>query len=513
MTVVVTATGEVRGVAQSGIHCFKGIPYAEPISGERRWLPPIEREPWTGVRDATRFGAACPQEAPPNKWLTGRAGRAFIETLWAPEQRGDDCLNLNVWTSTVDSNAALPVMVWIHGGAFTTGSGSLPIYDGSRLAAKGVVVVSINYRLGMMGSFVAPGMFDDEFCGPNRGFRDQIAALRWVQTNIEAFGGDPGNVTIFGESAGGQSVAVLLASPLTSGLFRRAIAQSGTPEFGTPVDDHRRFAPDLLAAMDIPPSRSALAALNADDTITSGKAARKVLAKGTEAQYGDLLRFGHVGCVHGDDLLPHPILESLEQGAGTDVDLLIGTVREDGRLFPLVMPGPERVSSWLCMKLFGTAMGIDGRVDAVMDRYRAVLPDASTAELRGQILTDWMFRQGTIEAAERHRGSTYLYQFDWASPVAGIGAMHGVDVPFAFDNLEPFAPILGDLAPLRELADSISDTWVAFARDGSPQSASLPHWPAFDTERRATMVVDSTTVVVDDHARPWQDAWSSARSN
>ena len=514
MNEVTVSHGVLAGSEAGGVFAFRGIPYAAPVSGERRWLPPAPPEPWTGIRDATRFGNICPQESPPNRWLAGRAGRVFIETLWEIEPDGDDCLNLNVWSPSLDPHAKLPVMFWIHGGAFTTGSGSLPIYDGANLAKKDVVVVSINYRLGLMGSFVAPGMFDDEFCGANRGFLDQVAALGWVQEHIHAFGGDPDNVTIFGESAGGQSVAVLLASPVTKGLFRRAIAQSGTPELGSPVPDHERFAVDLLNAIGIESGdRAGLSRLSARDTVDAMRVARKLLAKGTEDTYGALLANGNIGCVHGDDFLPLGILESLQGGVGRDVDLMIGTVREDGRLFPLVMPGPESVASALCMRYFQRLMIPRNQPEVVFNRYRSAMPGASKSAIRGQILTDCMFRRGSVRAAELHAGGnpgrTWLYQFNWSSPVLGgaIGAMHGIDVPFANRNLEAFAPLLGDLTPLHDLADTVSDAWLSFARHGEPSASGMPTWQPFDAERRATMVFDTRIELKHDVDRALRDIW------
>ncbi len=511
---VTVSQGVLAGSEADGVCAFKGIPYAAPVSGENRWLPPKPPEPWSGIRDATRFGNICPQEPPPNKWLAGKAGRVFIETLWETEPVGDDCLNLNVWTPIPDPQAQLPVLFWIHGGAFTTGSGSLPIYHGTNLAKKGVVVVSINYRLGLMGSFVAPGLFDDEFCGPNRGFQDQVAALSWVQENIRAFGGNPHNVTIFGESAGGQSVAVLLASPATKGLFKRAIAQSGTPELGSPLADHERFAADLLQAIGIAPGdRAGLSRLSAKDTIDAMRAARKLLAKGTEDRYGALLANGNIGCIYGDEFMPLCILESLQKGGGRDVDLMIGTVLEDGRLFPLVMPGPEALASALCMQYFKRLMLPKNEPKVVFKRYKSAMPGASKSAIRGQIMTDCMFRRGSVKAAELHAdsspGRTWLYQFNWSSPVLGgaIGAMHGIDVPFANRNLEAFAPLLGDLEPLRELSDTVSDAWVNFATHGKPSAANMPTWQPFDTERRATMVFDTKVELQHDVDRALRDLW------
>ena len=514
MTKVTVSRGVLAGSEADGIYAFKGIPYAAPVSGENRWLPPVEPEPWHGVRDAARFGNICTQEPPPNKWLAGKAGRLFIETLWETEAAGDDCLNLNVWTPSLDPDAKLPVMFWIHGGAFTTGSGSLPAYDGTNLAKKQVVVVSINYRLGLMGSFVAPGMFDDEFCGANRGFLDQAAALRWVQENIRGFGGDPDNVTVFGESAGGQSVAVLLASPATKGLFKRAVAQSGTPELGSPVSDHERFAVDLQKAMGIEPGdRAGLSRLSAKDTVDAMRAARKLLARGAADRYGALLANGNLGCTYGDDFMPLSILDSLQQGGGRDVDLMIGTVLEDGRLFPLVIPGPESLASWLCMRYFKRLMIPANEPDLVFERYRSAMPGASKPAIRGQVLTDCIFRRGTVRAAELHAGAnpghTYLYQFNWYSPVLGgaIGAMHAIEVPFVNRNLEAFAPLLGDLEPLRELADTVSDTWVNFAKHGKPSASNMPEWQPFDAAQRATMVFDTSVELRYDVDRALRDVW------
>jgi len=514
VALVTISDGVLKGSEENGIHSFKGIPYAAAISGENRWLPPKPPEPWAGERDTTSFGNICPQQAPPNRWLAGKAGRLFIDTIWYKEPVGDNCLNLNVWTPTLDPEADLPVMYWIHGGAFTTGSGSLNLYDGTNLAKKEVVVVSINYRLGMIGSFIAPGMYDDDFCVPNRGFLDQVAGLRWVKENIGNFGGNPNQVTIFGESAGGQSVAVLLASPATKGLFQRAILQSGTPEIGTPVSDHERFAIDLLDAMGVEKgSRAALSGLSAQDTVDAAKITMKLIPKGSEKKYGDLAIFGNVGCIYGDDFLPQNILESLKQGQGKGIDLMIGTVLEDGRLFPLVMPGPEPFSSWMCMGFLKGMFKPKNEPKLVFDRYKKVMTGASKNAIRGQIFTDSMFRRGTVKVAEIHSaarpGRTYLYQFNWSSPVlnGAIGAIHAIDVPFTNLNLEPFARILGDIETLRGMADTVSDAWVNFAKTGKPTSTNLPEWEPFDVEKRATMVFNTNSEMQYDVDKEMREIW------
>lgn len=513
MTEVTIAHGALRGSEADGVHSFKGIPFAAPISGENRWLPPKQPKPWSGVRDATRFGSVCPQEASPERWFTRAAGKKFMKVIDVPGTHGDDCLNLNVWTKTVDPDAKLPVMVWIHGGAFTTGAGSLPIYDGTNLAKKDVVVVSIHYRLAMMGSFVAPGMFDDDFCGPNRGFEDQLAGLRWVQDNIKTFGGDPDNVTIFGESAGGQSIAVLVASPASKGLFKRAIAQSGTPDFCAPVADHTDFAPDFLNAIGIKPGdRDALSAMTGEDTVKAMRIGRKLLARKDAAEkYGALVVHSNLGCVHGTEFMPVHILESLNQGVANDIDLMIGSVKEDGRLFPLMIPGPEAFGAWVCVKMFKHLIYPEMGQKQAFQLYKKAMPGASNTDVRNQMMTDCVFRGGTVRAAENHAdqapGKTYLYQFNWSSPVPGIGAMHGTDIAFAHNNLDAFAGIMGDIEPLRDMADTISDVWVNFAKTGKP-TGKIPEWQPFDREGRATMVFDTKIELQHDVDRQIRDIWN-----
>nr|WP_070960797.1 carboxylesterase/lipase family protein [Hyphomonas sp. Mor2] len=512
MAEVTISHGRIAGSEAEGVYSFKGIPFAAPISGENRWRNPRPREPWSGVRDATEFGEICPQQPSPIMWLSGSAGKKFLQTIDVPGTHGDDCLNLNVWTPTLDPQARLPVMVWIHGGAFVSGSGSHPIYHGHNLAKKEVVIVSVNYRLGLMGSFVAPGMFEDDFCGPNRGFEDQLAGLRWVQENVAQFGGDPGNVTIFGESAGGQSIAVLLASPAAQGLYHRAIAQSGTPEICGSIKGHEQYSRDLLDALKIKHGdREAISALSGADTVKIMGKARKLLArKDAEERYGDLVIHGNIGCVHGTDFMPVHLLDSLKQGVAKDKDLMIGSVLEDGRLFQLAMPGPEWFSAWATMGLFKNLIIPRQKVKQVFESYKRAMPGAKGSYVRGQIITDALFRRGTVRAAEIHAetapGRTYLYQFNWSSPVKGIGAVHGMEIPFCNLNLEAFEKCIGDPEPLREMADMVSDAWVSFARTGKP-SASMPDWAPFDPERRATMVFDTKTELQNDVDRHLRDIW------
>ncbi|BFM17989.1 para-nitrobenzyl esterase [Maricurvus nonylphenolicus] len=512
MNTVTISHGKLAGSEVDGINSFKGIPYAAPISGENRWLPPKPPESWSGTRDATQYGNVVPQQPSPPMWIAGPAGKKFLEVIDVTGPQGDDCLNLNVWSPSLDTDAKLPVMFYIHGGAYVAGANSLPIYEGKNLAKKGVVVVSINYRFALQGFFVAPGMFDDDFCGPNRGFEDTLAGLRWVQENIRQFGGDPDNVTIFGESAGGQSIVVMVASPASKGLFKRAIAQSGTPEFCAPVSDHQHFAPDLLKAIGIKPGdRAAISALTGKDTVKAMTAARKLLArKDAEERYGSLVINSNYGCVSGTEFMPVHLLDSIQQGTAKDIDLMIGTVAEDGRLFPLTMPGPEAFAAWYCMPMFKHLMLPRKEHKLVFERYKKAMPGVPNKYVRGQILTDCMFRRGTVRAAEMHAeaspGKTWLYQFNWSSPVAGIGSMHGIDIALCFNNLEAFELILGDLEPIRNLADTVSDVWVNFAKTGKP-TANIPEWKPFDAEQRATMIFDDKIELHNDVDRHLREIW------
>lgn len=503
MARVTVHEGTLIGREIAGIHSFKGIPYADTISGENRWLPPQPPKAWEGQRDATKFGNICPQLKFPTWWLS-RAGRLYLNFAMgidANELQGDDCLNLNVWTPSLDPQAKLPVMYWIHGGGFIFGSGSMSLYDGTKLAQKGVVVVTINYRLGFMGCFSAPHLFEGDFCAPNRGILDQIEGLRWVNENIERFGGDPGNITIFGNSAGGSSVSALMATPLSHGLFHRAILQSGAPDLGVPLSEYQLFAADFLKEIGIEKGdQASFAKFTAKDTIRLSKIANKLISHDSEKKYGHELRKMKVFTpnIFGTDSLPMSNIESVEKGQAKGIDLMIGSVLDEGRQFTLIAPGPPSLASWLSLHLYKAFLNPDDDLKQVMQRYKNNMPDLTNHTIREQILNDVIICRGTVRFAEAHSvsdpGRTFYYRFDWTSPAMNgrFGAVHGIEIPFITQNLDSASFLLGKIdESLRELSNTVSDAWVTFAKTGTPSAPNLPEWEAFNTEERACMVLNT----------------------
>ncbi|WP_028800682.1 carboxylesterase/lipase family protein [Streptomyces sp. 142MFCol3.1] len=444
--VVATPYGAVRGRYEKGVAVFRGIPYAAPPFGPRRFLPPVPPEAWAGVRDAGAFGPTPPK--PPYS-------EAFARLLADPVVPGDDCLNLNVWTPEPGRGARLPVMVWIHGGALTRGSSAVPVYDGHSFARDGVVLVSLNYRLGVEGY----GLFPDAPANP--GLRDQLAALEWVRASVAEFGGDPDRVTVFGESAGAISIGALLAAPRARGLFHRAVLQSGPPEAGD-RDKVRRMVRRMAARLKVPATAEAFAAVD-----------RELLLR-TQAEVGRLsspvLGGPAFGIVVDGDLVPHDPLEALVGGASPDVDLLMGWTSEEYRLW--LVPGGllESVDRLGPVALAG-AMARCRCGHEVPRGYRALHPAVSTADLVGQMVTDHLLRVPLHRLADARSGSsrTYVYEFAWPSNVPDLGACHALELGFVFDtsDVPESERLAGEGAP-QELADAMHSAWVRFAVDGEP---------------------------------------------
>ncbi|MFI6521683.1 carboxylesterase/lipase family protein [Spirillospora sp. NPDC050679] len=468
--VVQTAYGEVRGKVDRGAAAYLGIPYAAPPFGENRFQPPRPPLPWDGVRDATGFGATAPKPAYPP---------AMAALLPDPDRPGEDCLNLNVWTPD-PAASGLPVMVWIHGGAFRNGSGSVEVYNGASFARDGVVYVSINYRLGVEGFAHLPGAPD------NRGLLDQIAALEWVQENIAAFGGDPGNVTIFGESAGGMSVTTLLSLGLAEerGLFRRVIAQSGAGLVHQTREDALKVTAELAARLGVEPTAEGFAALDPETILpVQAAVAAEVAALPDPGRWGVTTAtcgMSNVPVLDGD-LLTRVPQEAIEAGAGSGAELLIGYTAEEFRLF-LMPTGLAKVLTHDLIGAVATGMGVPA---AAVTGYRDRYPDLPAGELLAALITDHMFRVPANRAAAAHRGRTWMYEFAWRSPVHDLGACHALELGFTFDNLDSrdTAGMAGPNPP-QHLADAMHGAWVAFARTGDPG------WPEFDATSRAVQVFD-----------------------
>ncbi|MEU5086280.1 carboxylesterase family protein [Streptomyces sp. NPDC021356] len=440
-----TPYGTVRGRYEQGVAAFRGIPYAAPPFGPRRFRPPQPPEPWDGVRDAGAYGPTAPK--PPYS-------EAFSQYLSDPSVPGDDCLNLNVWTPDPSPRARLPVLVWLHGGALTRGSSAVPVYEGRSFARDGVVLVSVNYRLGVEGY----GLFPDAPANP--GLRDQLAALRWVHEAIGAFGGDPGRITLCGQSAGAISVGALIAAPQAQGLFRRAVLQSGPPE-AADRDKVRRVVRRMATRLKVPATAEAFAAVDRD------------LLLRTQAEVGRLsspvLGGPAFGIVVDGDLVPRDPLEALVAGeAARGADLLMGWTRDEYRLW--LVPGGllERVDRLGPVALAG-AMARCHCGHEVVRGYRCLHPGAGAAETVGQLVTDHLLRRPLHRLADARPGSAYVYEFAWPSLLPGLGSCHALELGFVFDtgDVPDARRLAGEGAP-QELADALHAAWVRFAADGDP---------------------------------------------
>lgn len=493
-TDVRTQQGIVRGRMAEGVAVFKGIPYAAPPFGANRFQPPRPAERWDGVREALSYGPTVPKPPyfPP-----------FDVLLPEPAIPGEDCLNLNIWTPD-PGRAGLPVMVWIHGGAFANGSSAILQYDGSRFARDGVVCVTINYRLGADG-FLYLG---DHIS--NLGLLDQVAALAWVQENIAAFGGDPNNVTIFGESAGGMSVSTLLSMPRAKGLFRRIIAQSGAAHHVISPETAQRVGQYLAEKLGVEPTRKAIAAVPTE-SLLQAQMALSADAFGNP----DPERWGEVASnlmpfepVIDGDILPTRPIDSIVGGAGAEVDVLIGTNADEEMLFLVPNGAINHINEDI---LVGAVAAYGLPVSETIDTYRSIRPGASAGELYSSIVTDWFFRIPAIRLAEartKGSGATYMYEFAWKSPKfdGKLGACHALEIPFVFDTLdkEGYEELMGSEPP-QQLADAMHAAWVAFATSGSPG------WPRYDLKRRATMWFDTKQELVDDPRSEERALWEGLR--
>ncbi len=491
--VVKSTCGAVRGALHDGVTAFLGIPYAASPFGAKRLLAPAPVEPWHGVRDALAYGPTAPQT---------QYRRPFDGLLPNPIRPGDDCLNLNVWTPDAGASG-LPVMVWVHGGSFANGSGAVPEYEGSRFARDGVVCVTLNYRLGVEGFAQLAG------APANRGLLDQVAALRWVHDNVARFGGDPTNVTIFGESAGGMSVTCLLAMPRAEGLFRRAIAQSGAGHHVSSPATAERVAAILGRRLGVPPTRDAVAALPPDQVLKAqSMVAEEALLDREPERWGDVAANGMPWePVTDGDVLPGRPIDLVAGGAGARVDLMTGTTTEEHRFF-LVPPGVLDMAGEAMLSATAAGLGLPQRA---VDRYRSTRPGASAGDLLSAVITDWFFRVPAVRLAEAHTancGRTHLYEFAWRTPVleGRLGACHSLELPFVFDTLAAEGVSLrAGPEPPQSLASAMHGAWVAFARSGDPG------WPCYDLERRTTMRFGDRCEVLADPGSDERRLWDGIR--
>lgn len=481
--VAATVFGPVQGTVDDGILTFKGIRYGADTAATR-FAAPVDPEPWQAAADATRFGASCPQTP------TGNPGGLF--TSWRPEPTpplGEDCLFLNVWTPALADGGNRPVMVWFHGGGFSSGSGSSRAYDGVRLARRGdVVVVTVNHRLNVFG-YLALGHYGEGFeDSAVAGLLDMVQALEWVRDNIANFGGDPDTVMIFGESGGGAKVSTLMATPAAKGLFHRAVVQSGAM-IRFPEQDTAQAAADQVVA------NLGLTADTLAEIRTLPAEAISAAAEGTGA--------GTAPSIDGRTLTRHPF-EPDAAPPGRDVPLMLGTNRTENSLFVGGANPAIFELSWDGLKTTMAAAHPDKDVEAIIAGYRELQPDAEPADVFFEATTDARWLAGHVLQAERKAAQggapAYLYLFDWDTPVDGgkWRSPHALEIGFVFDNVAYSESMSGSGDEQQRVADVMAETWIAFARSGDPNNAAIPEWPPYDLDDRPVMVLNASPQRVDD---------------
>ncbi len=495
MSIVQTQYGRVESVRANGLHAFLAVPFAAPPVGELRWRAPVAPTPWTGVRQAADFST--------QSWQPALEGMGPLQFAFNAEggERHEDCLYLNVWTPGLD-NRKRPVLVWIHGGGFSGGTGGTPIYDGTALAKRGdAVVVTINYRLGALGfvnlNEVTGGRVP---ATGNEGLLDQVKALEWVRDNIEAFGGDPDRVTIFGESAGGMSVGALMAFAPAAGLFHRAIPQSGACSTAQPLDKAAEIGEGLLelAGVSVNASAGELLALDPERLVEAGTA--------VGAKFGGAMVFQP--CIDGAQMTDMP-LDAVAAGSADGIPVMVGATRDEWKLFT-AMPGFPAPDNDAALGQF-----LAGRIDdpqAVISAYRSAREGrgeaADAATLFAAIETDRVFRIPAIRLGETlaaRNQDSFQYVFTWESPWDGgkLGSPHAIDIGFVFGThalSAGSAEFFGSGDAADALAGHVQDAWLAFAADGDPRTEALKDWEPYAPDTRATALFGDPVSIASD---PW----------
>jgi para-nitrobenzyl esterase len=478
-----TSAGKIRGYVDNGVQVFKGVPYGASTAGANRFMPPQKPKPWTGVRDAFEFGGRAPQ------FVGGEPEEMLASD--PREMQSEDCLVLNIWTPRPGNGQRRPVMVWFHGGGFASGSGSYTIYSGQELARKhDVVAISVNHRLNIMGYLYLAEFGGKWAHASNAGMLDNVRALEWIKENIAGFGGDPGNVTIFGQSGGAGKVSTLMAMPAAKGLFHRAIAQSGAALTATPAAQAVKTTEQVLQKLGITPDR--LDQLQTRPLAEILEAMRPPASARGAGPGGGGLNFGPV--LDGKSL-PTNQFDPTAPALSASVPFLTGTTATETTFFQPDARLHQIDDAELRNRVKTLVKGTDADAQRLIDLYRKNQPGRDNIDIFLRMDTDnSFFRQGVETQAERKAAQrsapVYMYRFEYYSPVreGRLKAMHCMEIPFVFDNLEAGKIYTGISPAAQRIADQMSAAWVAFARTGNPNHRGIPQWAAFNADQRATMV-------------------------
>lgn len=476
-----TASGKIRGTLVNKVNAFRGIPYGAPTGGAARFMPPAKPKPWSGVLETIEWGPEAPQG--PHTEIPEVAATIPKQGI------SEDCLHLNVWTTSLSKSAKRPVMVWFHGGGFTSGSGSYTIYDGANMARKHeVVTVTVNHRLNSFGFVYLPEIGGAKFAdASNAGMLDAVAALQWVHDNIASFGGDPNNVTIFGQSGGGGKVATLLAMPGAKGLFHKAICQSGGSLRGISRTDATNSTKTLMSKLGVKTAEE-LQQVPMDKLVSV-----------TLSTPG--LRLGPV--VDGKSLPADPFYPTAP-AMSANIPLLTGTTEFEVNFFPNTKFDPIDDAALHAAVKQATRAG-DADTDKLITTYKKDRPKYTNVEL-SQVVASDNFRASVVTQAELKAAQSapvYMYYFTWQSPVhdGKLKAYHTLEIPFVLENVDEAKSMTGTGQDRYALESKMSAAWAAFARTGNPNHKGLPNWPAFKTDQRATMIFNNECKVVNDPYR------------